>query len=353
LYPIAEKASTVFEEVRSKVARFIGARDSSEIIFTKNATEAINFIAYTWGNEYVHNNTSITTTVMEHHANFVPWQELAFRKKARFNVVDITDNGDMIMDELNSYTRDSSLLAVTYVSNMLGNVNPVKKIINDVKKENQKIKILVDASQSAPHMKIDVVDLDCDFMVFTGHKMLAETGVGVLYIKRELHEKIPPFLFGGDMIEKVAIERTTYANSPQKFEAGTPHVSGVVSLGAAIDYMDCIGMSVIEKHSKDLAWYCIERLIKIDGINVYGPQELKSRSSIISFSLDDIHPHDISQVLADENICVRAGHHCAMPLHTRLNVPATVRISFHIYNDQEDVERLIRGIKELKKIFSL
>lgn len=373
LYPIAEKATKAVEDVRKKVAKFINAKYPEEIIFTKSATEAVNLVAYTWGRKNIARKDTIITTIMEHHANFVPWQQLAEERNAKFDVIDIDENGNLKIDNYLSKIMNAKLFALTYVSNVLGIINPIEDIMykmrnysdipsmfkkafaQDMLKQVQDHKrpvILIDASQYVPHMKLDVQKLDCDFLVFTGHKMLAETGVGVLYAKKELLEGMQPFLFGGDMIREVTIEKTTFADSPNKFEAGTLHISGIISLGAAIDYLEHVGFENIRDHEKELMVYCVEKMRAIDGLKIHGPKDVNYRSGVIAFSVEGIHPHDIAQVLGDMQICIRSGHHCAMPLHKKLGESATSRASFYLYNDKQDVDKLIEGIIKAKEILN-
>lgn len=349
LYPIAEKATNAVEETRKKVAKFLHVEDPAEVIFTKNTTEGINLVAYSWGGTNLKRGDKIVSTIMEHHANFVPWQQLAKKKGADYVVWDIDEQGELIVQPID---RKTKLVAITQVSNMLGTINPVKKIIKQLKKENPKVFVLLDASQSAPHMPIDVQDLGCDFLVFTGHKIFAETGVGVLYGKRKLLESMPPFLTGGDMIREVGITETTFADLPNKFEAGTINIAGIISLGAAIDYIDSIGFEKLEVYEKELVEYTMMRLLGIPNLKLFGPRDLKKRAGIFSFSLDGIHPHDIGQLLGEKNICVRAGHHCTMPLHTRLEIPASTRVSVHIYNEKKDIDILVEEIKKIQRLFA-
>lgn len=370
LYPIAEKATQKVEEVRKKAAKFINAKDPQEIIFVRNTTEAINLVMYAWGRKNIKKGDTVTTTIMEHHSNFVPWQVLAQEQGAKLEVIDI--NEDYKFKVQNSKFKitiqNSKLLAITHVSNVLGTINPIKDIILRVRNEatkrevhkdssrlrsNNKPLILVDAAQSVPHMKVDVQDLDCDFLAFSGHKMMASTGIGVLYIKKEFLNDMRPFFYGGDMIKEVTIEKTTFADSPFKFEAGTPDIAGIVSLGAAIEYINSAGIENIRNHEKNLTDYCLSLLAKINGITIYGPKTAEERGGVISFIIDRVHPHDIAQVLGDKGICIRSGHHCAMPLHKRLGVAATARASFYIYNDESDIDKFIHAVKEVKRIFKV
>lgn len=351
LYPIAEKASAQVEEVRKKVTKFINAHDSSEIIFTKGTTEGINLVMYTWGDASIKAGDRIVTTLMDHHANFVPWQQLAKKKKATFEVVGITGEGKIDEKDLQTKAKGAKILALPYVSNVLGSINYVSDLIQKIRLVNPDIVVVVDGAQAVPFKPVDVQKLDCDFFVFSGHKMYAETGVGILYAKKKFLDMMPPFLYGGDMIKEVSIDETTFADSPGRYEGGTPNISGIVSLGAAIDYMQNIGMEKIKAHERALAVSCINQLKKIDGVTIFGPKKSEMRSNVVSFIIEGIHPHDIAQVLADNTICVRAGHHCTMPLHKALGVPASVRVSFGIYNNEEDITKFIREVKYVKKIF--
>lgn len=352
IYPMSEKATMEFEETREVVSKFINANKSEEIVFTRNATESLNLLAYSLGRKIIESGDEIVTTIMEHHSNFVPWQVLAGEIGATFKVVDINDEGYLEINWNEVITKKTKILALTYVSNVLGTINPIKEIISEVKKINSKIIVIVDAAQAIPHIKVDVQDLGADFIVFSSHKMLGPTGVGVLWGKEKLLKEMYPFMYGGDMIDEVYIDRTTYKNPPHKFEAGTPAIAEIIALKEAVKFLDKIGMDNIRKHEKKITDFAINRLIDTFGqsIKIYGPKNIKDRGGIVSFTFDKFHPHDIAQILADERICVRAGHHCAMPLHTRLNVPATVRASFYLYNDENDVNKLIEGLKKVKKI---
>lgn len=358
LYPIAEKATQKVEKVRRQVAKFINAKYLEEIIFVRNTTEAINLVAYAFGRNYVQKGDSIATTIMEHHSNFVPWQQLALEKKAKFEVIDIDENFQFPSAswrtnfQSNLNVQKTKLLAITHVSNVLGSINPIKEIIQTVRKKNPQIKILVDGAQAVPHMRVDVQDLDCDFLAFSGHKMMAETGIGVLYGKKKLLEEMNPFLFGGEMVREVDVWKTTFANIPFKFEAGTPDIAGIISLGEAIEYLNRTGIESVQKREEELTRYCLEKMKRIDGLTICGPKK-GERAGIISFTLNGVHPHDIAQILGDRGICIRAGHHCAMPLHKKLGLAATARVSFYLYNDEEDIDRLIEGIKKVKKIFKV
>jgi len=375
IYPMSEKATEEFEETRNVVSRFINAGSPNEIVFTRNATESLNLLAYSLGRKIIESGDEIVTTIMEHHSNFVPWQVLSSEVGAIFKVIDINEEGYLNIYEKNDkiqmsnvksitnnkfqnlkleniITKKTKILALTYVSNVLGTINPVKEIIRLAKNINPKIFIIVDAAQAVPHLKIDVQDLGADFIVFSSHKMLGPTGVGVLWGKEDILKEMYPFMYGGDMINEVYIDRSTYKEPPHKFEAGTPAIGEIIALKEAINFLNEIGMKNIKEHEKKLTKMAIDRLVNTFGqaIQIYGPKNIEDRCGIISFNFGKFHPHDISQILADNGICVRVGHHCAMPLHTRLKVPATVRASFYLYNDEEDVEKLIEGLKKVEKI---
>ncbi len=348
LYPLAEKATEKVEEVREKVRDFINARSSDEIIFTKNTTEGINLVAKSWG-ELLKKGDCVVTTVAEHHANFVPWQQLGKIKNAVFHVLSIKQDGTLIYEE--DVIKKAKIFSLSSTNHVLGTVQDLPSIIDTAKKDNPSLKVFVDAAQTVPHRRIDVQALNCDALAFSGHKMLAETGVGVLYLRKELHNETLPLNYGGHMIKEVTVENTTFADSPAKFEGGTLNIAGIISLGKAIDYLQEIGFDKVEQHEKQLVNYCWERMNNIDGVHILGPNVTDMRSSIISFTMDGIHPHDIAQILGDNNICIRSGHHCAMPLHNHLGISASSRVSFYIYNTKEDVEQFIGGIKTLRKVF--
>lgn len=352
LYKLSEEATNKYEEAREKAAKFINAKFSSEVIFVRNATEALNLIAHSWGRKNIDEESEMISTVMEHHANLVTWQQLALEKSAKIKYADIDSAGmisvNSITDMINSKTK---LLAITLVSNVLGTINPVKEMIAEVKNKNPGIIVVVDGAQAVPHMKVDMQDLGCDFLAFSGHKMLGPTGIGVLWGKLPLLEDMNPYQLGGDMIKEVFLEKTTYQKPPHKFEAGTPHIAGAIGLGAAIDYLNDIGMENIREHEIELTSYAIEKMRNIEGITIHGPSDAKNRGGVLAFSLRNVHSHDVAQVLDDDNICVRSGHHCAMPLHTRLKIAASTRASFYVYNTKEDIDALITGLLRVKEIF--
>jgi len=362
LYPIAEKATKRVEEVRGEAAGFINAKHSEEIIFVRNTTEGLNLIAYSFASHNISSKDVILTTVMEHHSNFVPWQQVALKTGASFEVLDIDENFQLSLpagkeEIFNSQTmqkiKRAKILALTHVSNVLGTINPIKEIIKKLRGINSELIIIVDAAQSVPHMKVDVQELDCDFLAFSMHKSLGATGVGVLYGKKKHLESMEPFLYGGEMIQEVTIKKTTFAPLPYKFEAGTPDIAGIISLGAAIEYLKSTGMKNVRKHELELLAYSFELLDKIGGIEIYGPRYIQKRGGVISFNVDGVHAHDVAQVLGDLGVCIRSGHHCAMPLHTRLGIQASARISFYLYNDFSDIDAFIQGIKKVKKIFKV
>jgi len=358
IYPMSEKATAEFEETRGVVSKFINANNSQEIIFTRNVTESLNLLAYSLGRKIINPGDEIVTTIMEHHSNFVPWQVLAEEVGATFKIIDIDEDGNLEFKIQNSellkqiITKKTKILTLTYVSNVLGTINPIKEIISTAKSINPNIIAIIDAAQAVPHLKIDVQELGADFIVFSSHKMLGPTGVGVLWGKEKILKDMYPFMYGGDMIDEVYVDRTTFKDVPHKFEAGTPAIGEVIAFKESIKFLEKIGMNNIFEHEKKLTDFAINRLIDTFGqsIKIYGPKKIEDRGGIISFSFDKFHPHDIAQILADQGICVRAGHHCAMPLHTRLKVQATVRASFYIYNDEKDVEKLVEGLKKVKNI---
>lgn len=353
IYKISEKATREYERTREAVARFINAKSSKEVIFVRNTTEAVNLVAYSWGKGHIDERCEIVTTVMEHHSNFVPWQQLAFENGATLKIMDIDGQGYLQTDDLDTIiTGKTKLLAITYVSNALGTINPLKEIIANAKRQNPGIMVMVDAAQAIPHLTVDVQELGCDFLVFSGQKMLGPTGAGVLWARQEILEAMPPFLFGGEMINEVHMDRTVFAPLPHKFEAGTPHIAGVIGLGAAVEYLARMGMDAVREHEKQLLIYALDRMRNFKGLTVYGPGDIDRRGAVITFTVDKIHPHDVAQILDESNICVRAGHHCAMPLHDRLKLEATVRASLYLYNTADDIDKLLIALEKAKRVFS-
>jgi len=352
VYDLSEEATVNYEEVRVKVAKFIGGKNENEIVFVRNATEAINLVMDSWGRQNIKSGDEMVATVMEHHANFVTWQQLAQLKNAKIKYLDINEDGYLKLDELASFvTKKTKLFAVTYVSNVLGTINPLKKIILTVKKINPEIVVVIDGAQAVPHMKVDVSDLGCDFFAFSGHKMLGPTGIGILWGRYELLDKMVPYQFGGEMIKEVTLKKTRFQSPPYKFEAGTPHIAGVIGLGAAIDYLEKLDLKEVREHEKELVSYALQELGKDKDIKIYGPKNPEDKGGIIAFTIRGVHPHDAAQILNNDNICIRSGHHCAMPLHIRLNLNASCRASFYVYNTKEDTDKLIEGILKAKEVF--
>ena len=349
-YKLSIRATEVYDEAREKVKKFINAKDAREIVFTRNATESLNLIAYSYGLKNIKKDDKIVLSIMEHHSNLVPWQMVAKQKEAKLDYIYTDKDGYLKQEDIeNKIVPGVKIVGITQVSNVLGTINPVKEI---VKRAHEVGAIaVVDASQSAPHMKIDVTDMDADFLVFSGHKMLSPLGIGVLYGKKELLDKMNPFLFGGDMIEYVYEQDTTFAEVPTKFEAGTQNVEGAVGLGAAIDYLNNIGMDNVERIEKDVLEYAMKELSKIDFITLYGPKELENHTGVISFNVNKVHPHDVASILDSENVCIRSGNHCAQPLLRYMGLDSTCRASFYIYNTKEDVDKLIEALYKTKKIF--
>jgi cysteine desulfurase / selenocysteine lyase len=352
IYKLSEEATEKYENARKIIADFIGAKSDSEIIFVRNATEAINLVAYAWGRENIDEDSEIISTVMEHHANLVPWQQLALETGATLKFIEISDDGILDMEGLTrALTRKTKLVALTHVSNVLGTINPVKKIISAVKKINPGIKVLIDAAQSVPHMPVDVVDLGCDFLAFSGHKMLGPTGIGVLWGRYDILESMLPFEMGGDMIAEVALDKTTFKKPPHKFEAGTPHIAGAIGLAAAVEYLSKLGMESVRQHEKVLVEYALGRLNDLSYLKIYGPLNPDKKGGVIAFNIKGSHPHDVAEILNRENICIRSGHHCAMPLHTRLNITSSCRASFYVYTTKEEIDALIQSIEVVYRMF--
>jgi len=346
---LSQKATTAFEGAREKVKRFINARESRECIFVRGATEGINLVMYGYGRKFIGAGDEIIISAMEHHANIVPWQMLCEEKEARLRVIPMNDAGELLQDEYDALLNErTKLVAVTHVSNALGTINPIKRMIEEAHKYG--IPVLIDGAQSVPHMPVDVQDLDCDFFAFSGHKMYAPTGSGIVYGKAEILESMNPFQGGGDMIKTVTFEKTTYADLPNKLEAGTPAIASQIGLGAAIDYLDSIGRESAAVYEAELLRYATERVSAIEGVRIIGTA--KEKASVLSFVIDNIHPHDIGTILDQEGIAVRAGHHCAQPVMQRFNIPATARASFAFYNTREEIDSLAQTIEKVIEIFS-
>lgn len=350
VHTLAEEATAAYESARLKVAEFIGATTSQEIIFTRNTTESINLVAKTWGQTNLNPGDVILLTEMEHHSNLVPWQMLAAEKQLQLEFVPVNDQGAL---DLTEYERLLSLqprlVSFTHMSNVLGTINPAKEMIQAARKAGAVT--LLDAAQSIPHLAVNVKDLDVDFLAFSAHKMLGPTGLGVLWGRKNLLEAMPPFLGGGDMIKKVYLRSFSANDLPHKFEAGTPAIAEAIGLGSAIDYLQKIGMNAVLAHEQMITAYALEKLTEISGLKPLGPQNALLKGGVIAFTLDGIHPHDVAQILDSRGIAVRAGHHCAMPLHEILQAEASTRASFYIYNDKQDVDRLIEGLHKVKQVF--
>ncbi len=343
IHELSNRATRAYEGARARAARFIGAREPEEVVFVRGTTEAINLVAAAWGYQNVGKGDEILLTVLEHHSNIVPWQLLAQRTGARLRSVDISDDGRLRLDQLDELLSERTrLVGVTHVSNALGTINPVQEIVAAAKRVGATV--LVDGAQAAPHLPIDVGALGCDFYAFSGHKMCGPTGIGVLWGRRELLEAMAPYQGGGEMIEIVELERSTYKRAPQKFEAGTPNIADAVGLAAAMDYLEGIGLERIQAHEHDLLAYALERGAEIPKFRNLGPVG-DDRAGVLSFELGDIHPHDLAQVLDSRGIAVRAGHHCNQPLMRRLGLGATTRASFYLYNDRDDVDALCEGLR--------
>ena len=353
IYRISEEATAAHEEARAKIARFINARSPQEIVFVRGTTEAINLVAQSWGRANLGPGDGIILTQMEHHSNIVPWQLLCREKHSHLKYVGITDDGHLDESDYQMQLENdgAKLVTVSHASNVLGTINPVREMIRDAHKHNSRV--LVDAAQSIPHMPVDVQDLDCDFLAFSGHKMCGPTGIGVLYAKKELLESMPPFHGGGEMIREVHMYESTWKDPPYKFEAGTTNIAGAIGLGAAVDYLNHIGMRKIRLHEQELTRYAIDHLSRIKGISIYGPKDPSQREGVVSFNVGDIHAHDMATLLDEDAICVRSGHHCAQPLMERLGVSATTRASFYLYNTEQEVNRLVESLEKAKKVFKL
>ena len=349
-YGLSIEATTAYEETRKKIADFIGAKSPEEIIFSKNASESLNLIAYSYGLNNLKENDEVVLSIMEHHSNLVPWQYVTKKTNSILKYMYINDEFELSKEEIESkITSNTKIVAITHVSNVLGTINNVKEIIKYAHKKGAIV--VVDGSQSIPHMKIDVKDLDADFFVFSGHKMFAPLGIGVLYGKKEILNKMNPFLMGGDMIEYVYEQETTFAPLPNKFEAGTQNVEGVIGLGAAIDYIQKIGYENIEKIESELVAYAREELQKLEFIKLYMPKDPNHHSSVVSFNIENVHPHDVASILDSNNVCVRSGNHCAQPLLRFLGIDSTCRASFSIYNTKQDIDTLVLSIKKAYNIF--
>ena len=351
VYELARESTEAFETARDRIARFVGWEPATSI-FTRNATEAINLVAYSWGRQNVAEGDEVLITEMEHHSNIVPWQLLCEATGARLRYLSVDESGELSLDELDSVLAEGrvKLVAVAHVSNVLGTVNPVTEIVRRARAAGAVT--LIDGSQSVPQLPLDLSDIDADFYAWTGHKALGPT-IGLLHGRRELLESMPPFLGGGHMISRVERERSTWNELPYKFEAGTSAATEAVGLGAAVDYLDAIGMETVRAHERDLTAYALERLPEVEGITLFGPTDLDRRGGVVPFAIDGIHPHDIAELCDREAVCVRAGHHCAQPLMRVLGVGATARASFQVYSDRGEVDRLVDALGKAREVFGL
>ena len=349
-YSLSIEATEKYESTREKIAKFINARNREEIIFSKNATESLNLIAYSYGLDNLKKDDEVVLSIMEHHSNLVPWQYVTKKTNSKLKFMYINKDYELSKEEIESKITDKTkVVGITHVSNVLGTINDVKEIIRYAHKKGAVV--IVDASQSIPHMKIDVQDLDADFLVFSGHKMFAPLGIGVLYGKKELLNKMTPFLMGGDMIEYVYEQNTTFAPLPNKFEAGAQNVEGVIGLGSAIDYIEKIGYKEIQNVEEAITKYAVNELSKLDFLELYITPHLENHSSVISFNIKGVHPHDVASILDSNGVCVRSGNHCAQPLLRYLGMDSTCRASFSIYNTKEDVDNLVEALKKAYKMF--
>ncbi len=353
VYALAEEATEAYESTRDKIANFLNIKNREEIIFVRGTTEAINLVAYAWGRANVNEGDIIVTTEYEHHSNIVPWQLLTQEKHAKLEYLLMDDDGELKLDKLDEILATGKVKLVTFslMSNVLGTITDVKTIVEKCKKAG--VLTLIDGAQAVPHMKVDLEKLDCDFFAFSGHKMLGPTGIGALWVRKSVLEAMNPFHGGGDMIREVHKYETTWNDLPYKFEAGTPNIADVIGLGTAIDYLQNIGMDNIREHEIELTKYAVEKLSQIKGLQIYGTKDISKRGGVISFNFSDVHPHDVAQIIDEEGIAVRSGHHCAQVLMERLNVAATSRASFYLYNTKEDIDALINSLHKVARLFKL
>ena len=352
VYDLGEEATREYEGARERIAKFLGAKDAREIVFTRGTTESLNAIAYSWGIKGpLKSGDEIVTTIMEHHSNTIPWYFVQDVKGVKLKWVDINDDGTLRMEQYDDLITDQTkIVTVTHVSNVLGTINPIKEIAEAA--HDHGAICVVDGAQSAPHLPVNVRDLGCDFYTVSGHKMCGPTGSGVLWGRHELFEQMEPFLGGGEMIREVHKGWAKWNDVPYKFEAGTPNIEGAIGLGAAVDYLSKLGMEGVRRHEVDVTRYALDEMHKVDGVVTYGPDDLRIRGGVVSFNIGDVHAHDVASVLNEFGVCVRSGHHCAQPLMERLDVPATSRASFYLYNNEEDVDRLVEAVRKVKEIFA-
>ncbi|TMU84501.1 cysteine desulfurase [Bacillus sp. BHET2] len=351
VHTLGTRATDGYEGAREKVRNFINASSTQEVIFTRGTTTAINTVAASYGRANLSEGDEIVITHMEHHSNIIPWQQLAKETGATLKYVPLQEDGTIAIEDVRAtVTTQTKIVSIMMVSNVLGTMNPIKEITK-IAHENDAV-MVVDGAQAAPHMKVDVQDLDCDFFAFSGHKMVGPTGIGVLYGKKKLLNKMEPVEFGGEMIDFVGLQESTWKELPWKFEGGTPIIAGAIGLGAAIDFLEQVGLHNIEAHEHKLAAYALDKMNEVEGMKIFGPRDPGSRAGLVTFNIDDVHPHDVATVLDAEGIAVRAGHHCAQPLMKWLNVSATARASFYLYNTEEDIDKLVAGLVKTKEFFS-
>ena len=353
VYALAEESTEAYEGARDKIANFVNIKNRQELIFVRGTTEAINLVAYAWGRPHINEGDIIVTTEYEHHSNIVPWQLLTQEKHAKLEYIGMDDDGQLILDDLDKYLATGKVKLVTFslMSNVLGTITDAEKIIAKCKAAG--VPTLIDGAQAVPHMKVDLDTLGCDFFAFSGHKMLAPTGIGVLWVRKSVLQTMNPFHGGGDMIREVHKYETTWNDLPYKFEAGTPNIADVIGFGAAIDYLTKIGMDNVRQHEIELTKYAIDEFSKVPGLQIYGTKDITKRGGVISFNFADVHPHDVAQIIDGEGIALRSGHHCAQVLMERLNVAATSRASFYIYNTKADIDALINSLNIVAKVFKL
>ena len=350
VHSLSMEATDRYEEARSKVARFIGAAEPESIVWTRNTTEGINLVAHTWARQNIGPGDEIVVSQIEHHSNLVPWQQVAAAQGAELRFLPMAADGSMDMGEVDSIiTPRTRLLAVVHSSNSLGTIHPVKELA--AKARSVGAAVLIDGAQSVPHMPVDVADLDCDFLAFSGHKMMGPTGIGALYVKRDVLEEMEPFLTGGEMVLEVSYERASWNALPMRFEAGTPNIADAIALGAAVDYLDALGMDNVRAHEVELTRYALDRFRELEEIDVFGPADLDGRGGVVSFNSADVHPHDLGTVLDRQGIAIRTGHHCTMPVMRKLGLAATARASFYAYNTEDEVDLLVDGIKQALRYF--
>lgn len=350
VHSLSMEATDWYEKARAKVARFIGAAEPESIVWTRNTTEGINLVAHTWARQNIRPGDEIVVSQIEHHSNLVPWQQVAAAQGAELRFLPMADDGSMDMGEVDSIiTPRTRLLAVVHSSNSLGTIHPVKDLAAMARSVGAAV--LVDGAQSVPHMPVDVADLDCDFLAFSGHKMMGPTGIGALYVKRDVLEEMQPFLTGGEMVLEVSYERASWNALPMRFEAGTPNIADAIALGAAVDYLDALGMDNVRTHEVELTRYALERFRELEEIDVFGPADLDRRGGVVSFNSADVHPHDLGTVLDRQGIAIRTGHHCTMPVMRKLGLAATARASFYAYNTEDEIDLLVDGIKRALRYF--